>query len=82
MARTLIGSPAWEWFVGKMEAKARYLEGRLTNIDANLNQRQEDRFRGMADSYRRMPRIINEVAAEYDRVQDKLKKQQQKEQQA
>ena len=82
MARTLVSSPAWEWFVAKCEAKARVLEKQIVSVTADLNTRQEDRFRGMADSYRRMPGLIRETAAKYDRALDAEKKQQQKEQQS
>lgn len=80
MARTLVSSPAWEWFVAKCEQKALVLEKQLVDVMANLNQRQEDRYRGMADSYRRMPGVVNEVARAYERAVEADKKQQHKEQ--
>lgn len=77
MARELVSSPAWEWFVGKCDGKAKYFEQMLLDVNGKVDHRQEDRLRGMADSYRRMPAVVQEVAAQHER----LRKQQEKEQQ-
>lgn len=77
MARELAQSPAWEWFKQKCDMKASVLERMLLDVNGKLDVREEDRLRGSADSFRRMPRVVDEVVARYEREK---KKQQEKEQ--
>lgn len=68
MARELVSSAAWPWFVGKCNKKAAALERMLLDVNGAHDARQEDRLRGMADSYRRMPAVVQEVVARHERL--------------
>ena len=77
MANELVNSPAWQWYVGKCEGKARALERALTDVNAMHDQRKEDRLRGSIDAFRRMPQLVNQVAARHARLQEKQQQEQQ-----
>lgn len=79
MAAELVRSDAWPWFVDQCERKAGAFERTLLDRNRVLDPREEDRLRGEADAYRRMPRLIDETAAAHKRA---VEKQQKKEQQS
>lgn len=74
MVTTLVECGAWPWFVAQCEARAGVFERQVLAVGKAADPRMEDRWRGMADAYRQMPKLIEQVAA-------KAAKQQPKEQQ-
>lgn len=77
MAKELTQSVAWSWFVQQCEARASVFERQVLDRTRVLDPREEDRLRGEADAYRRMPRIVEEAAAAYDRALKQQSKEQQ-----
>lgn len=76
MAHELQSSAGWEWLVRVLEQRAEILERDLLDVNKVLDQRTEDRFRGEASVYRRIPRLIKEQAAKHKRAAEKAAKEQ------
>lgn len=61
-ANTLLKSGAWDWFEQQCEAKAQVFERAVLDMAHKMDPRDEDRFRGAAEAFRGMPRMVrNEV---------------------
>lgn len=66
-ANTLLKSGAWEWFEAQCEAKARVFERALLDMGHKMDPRDEDRFRGAAEAFRGMPRMVRNEVARFNR---------------
>lgn len=77
MARELQSSPAWDWFVKVLTQRAEALERDLLDVQKTLDVRQEDRHRGEASVYRRVPRLVEEMAAKHKRAAEKAAQKEQ-----
>lgn len=61
-AMELVRSGGWEWFERAMTLLAEEQERTVSNVHSFHDTRKEDRLRGMAYVYRRIPRLIVETA--------------------
>ena len=61
-AMDLMSSDGWAWFENACELLAQEKERKVLNLQVIEDPRTEDRLRGVAYAYRRLPRLVAETA--------------------
>lgn len=67
LAATLIRAQGWDWFQAQCDKKAEVLERALLDMERHLDVRDEDRYRGAAEAFRSMPRMMISTVTNFNK---------------